>query len=357
MSRTRRRLALTTVAVAAGTASALAAATAFAAVEWTNTTTPDIGDQYSFEAMEVLSDDDVWAVGTSSSDTLAAHWDGKEWTHTPTPTAWDLMDVAGSAGDDVWAVGRAESGSNLIHWDGSAWSSVDSPAPELPDGQNPGLYAIESHETGKAWAGGCGDSSTTSTGFAQHYDGTEWTTSALPIPDGVDNSCVFGFGYVSDDEVWAFGTTWQKKAWILRWDGAKWHTEPTPDHTESVTMSGSYRSADGRLCAGGYTLDADLMPSPYLLCRDDGTWTEIPTPDIDAFAGGLGSDGSGGMFLTGTSFDEKPVLLRFDGDTVVEETPPQGATGGLTEVDSAPGSSRVWVGGGDGTRGLAAHTG
>lgn len=359
MSRTRRRLALFTAAIAAGTVSALAAGSAFAAVDWTETATPDIGAGYGFEAIEVLSDTDAWAVGVADTEdgTVAAHWDGTAWTHTKTPAAWDLLDVAGSAGDDVWAVGRGQSGANLIRWDGGAWSSVDSPDPGLPDGQTPGLYAVAAHESGKAWAGGCGDSDSASTGYAQHWDGSKWMNSELPIPDGAGNSCVFGFEYVADDEVWAFGTTWDKKAWILRWDGTAWKRQTTPEHTESVTMSGSYRGDDGRLCAGGYTLDADLKPSPYLLCRDDGTWTEIATPDIDAFAGALGPDGAGGMFLTGSGDGDKPVLLRFDGETVVEETPPASATGGLTGVDSAPGSSRVWVAGTAGSKGLAAHTG
>lgn len=359
MAVSRRRLALLLGTVSVGTVSALAAGTAFAAADWTDTETPDIGADYAFEDIEVLSDTDAWAVGTSSADsgTVAMHWDGRTWTHTPTPEAWDLLEVSGSASDDVWAVGRAESGAAVLNWDGTAWNSVDSPDPGLPDGQTPGLYTVAAHASGQAWAGGCGDGNAGSTAYAQHWNGDEWTTSALPIPDGAKDSCVFGFDYVADDEVWAFGTTWDKRAWILRWDGSRWQTETTPDNTESVTMSGSYLGPDGRLCAGGYTLDADLVPSPYLLCRDDGTWSEIAVPELDAFAGGLGPDGAGGMYLTGSGDADAPVLLHFDGEQVVVDTAPDSATGGLTGIDAAPGSSRVWLAGSAGDKGLATYTG
>lgn len=354
----RRGLVLASTAVAAGTASALMASSAFAAVEWTNTETPDIGADYGFESLEVLAEDDAWAVGTSSGGdgTVAAHWDGTAWTHTPTPKGWDLMSVSAATSDDVWAAGRGESGSVLAHWDGTAWGSVDSPAPEVPDGQIPGLYAVDADGSGNAWAGGCGDGDSGSTAFAQSFDGDKWTSVKLPVPDGADNSCVFAIDYVADDNVRVYGTTWDKQAWILHWNGHEWTTETTPENSESVTMTDSYIN-QGELCASGYTLDADLKPSPYLLCRDGETWTEVETPELDAFTGGIGPDGDGGMYLTGSTFGGKPVLLRYDGETVVEETPPSAEDGSLTAVASAPGSTRVWLAGTAGTKGLAAHSG
>lgn len=348
-------------AVAAGAVSALTASTAFAAVEWTVTESPDIGAGYSFEAMDVVTDEDAWAVGSSTADggtaTVAAHWDGSAWTHTKTPQGWDLLDVSAAANADVWAVGRGEDGGVTAHWDGRAWKDTESPKPELPDGQVPGLYTVDMIASGEAWAGGCGDGDSGSTAFTQQWDGDNWTAMELPVPDGADNSCVFSIDFVAEDNVRVYGTTWDKKAWILHWNGHEWTTEKTPDDTESVTITDSYLNRTGELCASGYTLNENLKPSPYLLCRDGETWTEVKTPDMDAFIGAIGSDGDGGVYLAGRSFDDKPVLLHYDGDAVTEETAPTGEGGGLTAVASAPGSTRTWVAGTAGDKGLAAYTG
>ncbi|HZE40264.1 MAG TPA: hypothetical protein VE172_15780 [Stackebrandtia sp.] len=361
-----RRLLLLGGATAAVAVSAVLVSQAYAsgAAQWTITPAADIGKGYEYQSVAAIGDDDVWAVGSLSSDdpntTMAAHWDGKAWNQTPTPEGWDLDGVSGSAGDDVWAVGRGAKGSVTAHWDGKSWGNVDPGKPELPSGETAGLYAVDTADNGQAWAGGCGDSDTASTAFMQHWDGGAWTPSALPIPQGVDNSCVFAVKYVSDTEVWALGSTWQKSPWMLRWDGQKWNTETTPSNADNVQLTGLMTGAgDGLpgMCASGYTLDKNMKPHPYLMCRDGDKWTQVDAPKIDAFISSIGSDGAGGAYLTGRTFQNKPVLLHYDGTTVTQEDAPSAKDGSLADIDSAPGSKRVWVVGAEGSDGFAAHSG
>ena len=68
-----------------------------------------------FWDLDVIADDDIWAVGTKAvatggGRTFAVHFDGARWTEFATPSEAEgfsvLYDVSAAAPDDVWAVGE-----------------------------------------------------------------------------------------------------------------------------------------------------------------------------------------------------------------------------------------------------------
>jgi hypothetical protein len=83
---------LATAATAAVAAAGLIAATnAYAgdAITWTVTKAPAIDGKYALDAVDAISDKDMWAVGYTVdqtwSGTVAAHWNGDSWEQAPTP--------------------------------------------------------------------------------------------------------------------------------------------------------------------------------------------------------------------------------------------------------------------------------
>ena len=92
--------------------------------------------------VDVVADDDVWAVGEKGvgvrSRTFVVHFDGTRWTEVATPSPGPgfstLFSVSAAAPDDVWAVGEWWGGDHgdalpwIVHFDGTTWS-----APEIPD--------------------------------------------------------------------------------------------------------------------------------------------------------------------------------------------------------------------------------
>jgi hypothetical protein len=97
---------------------------------------------FQFNAIQVNSPTDVWAVGDqgvtdSSSSTLIEHWNGTKWSIVPSPSPGSNGDLTGvttsNASNDVWAVGSDEPAGTTqaqtltLNWNGTAWVTVASP--------------------------------------------------------------------------------------------------------------------------------------------------------------------------------------------------------------------------------------
>jgi hypothetical protein len=97
---------------------------------------------FQFNAIQVNSPTDVWAVGDrgvtdSSSRTLIEHWNGTAWSIVPSPSPGSGSDLTGvttsNAANDVWAVGSDEPAGMTqaqtltLNWNGTAWVTVASP--------------------------------------------------------------------------------------------------------------------------------------------------------------------------------------------------------------------------------------
>ncbi|CAL9327148.1 hypothetical protein [Streptomyces sp. SudanB182_2057] len=87
-----------------------------------------------FEAIDVRSENDIWAVGYRDRNVtnterdyqpLAMHYDGISWRQVPVPetpeSMYVLYEVISDGPDDVWV----SSGTRVSHWNGSSWTRHD----------------------------------------------------------------------------------------------------------------------------------------------------------------------------------------------------------------------------------------
>ena len=117
---------------------------------WTMLPTPDLGNQYSFDAVDAQGPDDVWVAGTDYTGDLAdtpqpeqlilLHWNGTSWTRTAQPATGDSTNrVTGlqiQSPDSVWVVGWGKVSYDAdqdrlplaLHWNGHTWTSTTVPA-------------------------------------------------------------------------------------------------------------------------------------------------------------------------------------------------------------------------------------
>ena len=238
--------------------------------------------------------------------------------------------MAATARDDVWAVGVDAGGAGeVLHFTAFRWQFVALPAVKVGP-----LYAVDTVESGDAWAAGGGD-------YFLHWDGTQWRTWPHPSP----GKNVYGLAMVDDTSGWAVGdgglifefngTGWagvtspttetlrrvralsKDSAWavgdggtVLHYDGSSWQKVPFPP---SVDLRDLYFSADD---------DGWVVGAVASLYHYDGAKFEkaqSPDPDINylccAFVGpNLGWAGG----------DEMHVARYNDGVWRPEENLPSG---------------------------------
>lgn len=129
-------------------------------------TTKLTGIEGEFEAVDVNSDTDIWAVGyrdkgdtTGDYQPLAMHYDGTGWREVPVPETpgdmYILREVISTGPNDVWVAVSDK----VSHWNGRTWTRHDTPAswPSFAyhNGQlYAGLYGSPKlvRWTGSAWA-------------------------------------------------------------------------------------------------------------------------------------------------------------------------------------------------------------
>lgn len=118
--------------------------TAWSVVPMPPVNSSNVNAFFQFNALQVNSPSDIWAVGDSgivdmpaSQRTLIEHFSGTAWSIVPSPSPGSSGVLSGvttsSAPDNVWAAGtETPAGSSTaqtltLNWNGSTWSVVASP--------------------------------------------------------------------------------------------------------------------------------------------------------------------------------------------------------------------------------------
>ena len=136
------------------------------------------------------------ATGTFTESTLAERWSGGQWAIQPTPSPGtggidQLTGISCLSATDCTAVGiidtqTAANGTLVEHWDGTNWTVVPSPDPagttvtdftgvscaSATSCTAVGLYDTSGHRPHEL-------------PLAEHWDGTSWTVTHVPLPDGI----------------------------------------------------------------------------------------------------------------------------------------------------------------------------
>jgi Phosphoesterase family len=227
----------------------------------------------------------------------------------------DLWSVAGRSANDIWAVGSLLPNANAtivqtlaLHYNGVSWTRV--PTANVGKQANY-LYGLAVLPDGTAWATGIYTVAAGHTGKAltEHWNGTKWTVVPAANPGSADDM-LYGATAVSDDDVWAVGTSGDSEGFfhplIEHWNGARWVAvgikglgKSTDGILFSATSQGSQVWATGQL--SGRNGDREV-----LLHLVAGSWVVVKSPAVlsrgaaaDAYPQSIALSASGVPWIAG----------------------------------------------------------
>jgi len=146
---------------------------------------------------------------------------------TPNPKKIDILNAAKAfAGSTVWAVGStAIDASTSVplaeRWNGSSWSSVAVPPFGSVNNQLSGVAGSSSNDV---WAVGDEDSAGNPGGLIEHWNGSAWAAST-------GSGAGSGFGGVAaitSTNAWAVGS-FGLQTFVEHWNGASWSVVASPN--------------------------------------------------------------------------------------------------------------------------------
>jgi hypothetical protein len=279
---------------------------------WTIFPTPQPGgNNVDLNGVAAIASNNVWAVGDYELDptgthikTFAEHWNGATWTldlttPNPNPTFSLLSGAAADPSGNVWAVGTYDSAGlfPLIEkFNGTSWSQSASPNPSPSDNQ---LFAVSAFSSTDAWAvgevsgvGGMG--ATPRQSFAQHWDGSNWTTIATPNLGGSGASNeIFAVNALEAGHAVGVGygnfvvasTPQEGEAWDLLASGTSTNAAETGPGAGDNALEAVARSGAGVWAVGyGRNTPSGAAQSLVVPATWDGTthtltWSAIGTSD------------------------------------------------------------------------------
>jgi hypothetical protein len=186
----------------------------------------------------------AWAVGSGASGTsstpVVTHWDGTAWTQSATPYTTTLSitmnAIAGDAPTDLWIAGTAQSSgyrnrvvhSVLEHFDGTAWSTV-----AVPD--DAGLLDVAPLSSTDVWA-------LAADGTVLNYNGAAWSAAAK-FNGGA------ALAAASPTSVYVGGVYVNSTLAVAHYNGTAWTTTTAPSGIGQI-LSGAAVSSGPAWFAG-----------------------------------------------------------------------------------------------------------
>jgi hypothetical protein len=260
---------------------------------WQVVPSPDPGSSSNFlTAVRAVSPSNIWAVGNFSdgkaNEALILHWNGHSWGQIESPNpgsnANDLTDLRAVSASNIWAVGSFNNGNAdqtlILHWSGSGWKQVPSPHP----GGASDLFGVTA-EHGDAWAVGDFIGSRGQNNLILHWNGTRW--KQVPSPDPGLSDTLEGVTGTSAGNAWAVGfmlksTSDFNRTLILHWNGRKWLRVASPNlggPGHDNFLSGIAATSAGNAWAVG-TASGGSGSKTIILRWDGARWASVPSPDL-----------------------------------------------------------------------------
>ncbi|WUW19868.1 hypothetical protein OG521_03350 [Streptomyces sp. NBC_01463] len=254
----------------------------------------------------------TWAVGmsrdatTGSSAPLAMRWSRTGWQTPPQPAdEGRLEDVAVGAPDEVWAVGTrndAASGTGskearafLERWNGSAWSETALPFPEGASWTS--LSAVDVDAGGSVWVnGGYVDTAGEYVPALFRGDaagGGAW--KRLPADTGLT--------WVSQLEAGPGGIVYAIGDGVSRFDGTSWTKQSLPPALGEALFDGLEMRTGNDVWAVGHIRDENLWRRPVIVRYDGHAWRTVRTPAETGQLYDIAFDRSGSPVVVGETAD------------------------------------------------------
>ena len=253
----------------------------------------------------------VLAIGVSASGVFASGDLASCTLHaiegdSPDNVGTILETAVAPAADDVWAMGSHVSGPASSpwaqHWNGTAWTTAKLDVPPGPLSIS-SIYDAKAFSSDDIWAVGSwqGDFP-----FVQHWDGETWSAVQVPEMPG-DERILTGIDGTGPDDIWVVGQRQdegQEHGVVLHYDGASWSVVPPPPDTavlHDVAMLGAEPTVVGwSIGSKGF---AQGIIGSY---SGAGTWSVADIandPRENLFVLGIAAASPGGAWAVGFSND------------------------------------------------------
>lgn len=345
-------LAVTTaLAVGAVSASSASAVPAASTPGWRITQVS--GTQ--FESISPLNGHDAWLVGSDSGSLYLETWNGSTWRPAKQPAGLDVnvyqasVDAVSPA--DVWlfpAVSKSTGNVEYaMYWNGHKWatkftlgSTVDLLSDAIFGPSNVWLFG---QKLGTPGPSGWGQP------YAEHYDGSTWRQSSLPID-------VLMVSKISASDVWAVGPSAKSTAFLaVRWTGKAWTKPLTVASPAKVNGDGwSVTSSFAQSPTSLWVLErlnvtnrgtGQEPPGSAILHWNGHKWSVI-TENLSYYLYRAEPDGNGGFWVPGSKTESSPaVFAHYSGGRWTYQPVPtkSGYTAGVANLELIPGTHSLWA--------------
>lgn len=245
------------------------------------------------EVPAVPGSQDRGAVWSANPDTffVADYWaDAIRRCDASGCTTWEdppglssIRDLWGISTDNVFAVGQ---GGDVLHFDGQGWSAMAASVPGR-------LSAV--------WGAGPDDIFAAGWGGIARYDGTAWSTVALPASASeLHFADIWGSG---PTDVYAVGN----EGGVLHFDGTGWSRV---DAGTAASLTGVWGTGPTDVFVAG--LEGNGPDTRGTVLHFDGTgWSPLPIPDGLGGLAGLWGSGPDDAWAVG----DEGTILHWDGTT------------------------------------------
>jgi hypothetical protein len=346
---------------------------------WTKSTIPDVAGSFStaLNAIDCTSATNCVAVGdyltgnpnqpSSVGDhPLIARWNGTTWTlanvTAPAGSAEEFLADVSCAGGTCVAVGGYLDGAGTAHpltaiSTGSTWTAASAP---IPGGANHAQFisvactsATGCVAGGSAFAGALDDDDPSFIPLAERWNGTSWSTDAVPLPPGTDGAGIQSVACAGASDCSAVGFGQPTGVFDpfgdddlplhLHWNGTSWSPASGPDPTPfGGLFDVTCPAANTCFAVGGPAVVEQWNGTAWFISHFAGKASQSSLAAVDCVS-------ATSCIAVGTfrgNADQQPLAQRWNGSTWQTMTvpPPLSGNGALTAVSCRTASDCTAVG-------------
>ena len=282
---------------------------------WSVVPSPNQGTGYNqLKKVDATATNNVWALGSDGSGNLVERYDGTAWRVMSSPTV-GVRDIDVLSTNEVWAVGNTGSTTAVARWRDGVWQVI----PSLPGTTNhlmvfESVYALASNDVwAVGWDRDYSISSRPVSSLVAHYDGSTWTR--VPSPNPRTRNIMYGVLGLSSTNVWAVGVAQnvssgiEEDSLMMRWNGTSWTTVTTPEGelgSSDRLLSVAAVSASSLWGIGYYNSPTSGLTEPLLLHWDGSSVVKNPAPDLAESAVLFGASASPGGTVWAVGYSSPP---------------------------------------------------
>jgi alpha-tubulin suppressor-like RCC1 family protein len=243
----------------------------------------------------------------------------------------------------------------------SIWRVAPTPEPSPAVVSDVSLDGVSAASTTDAWAVGT-DEVTENRPLAEHWNGTTWARTTVPLPSGVPQGVFNGTDDLGPGNAWAVGDTenadgLDQRTLIEHWTGSAWAVVPSPNpETGSGTtdvLTAISGTGPDNLWAVGYFSDGVTFIALLFEHWNGKAWSFVAPPSESGFQFGEGvtAISPDNVWVVGDTDSQTTVSAHWNGSTwSMVSTPSLTSTDSLDFLTavSAVSADDVWASGYEG---------